>query len=362
MKRWMVLIFCILLFACKPQTETVQVGAILSFTGPAAAFGEEARRGIDLAVEEINSQGGIDGKEVSVVYEDDATNPTKAVSAWSKVVNVDGVVGVIGGTWDFNYNAIAPLAEQDSLVLITPQNLKTPGMIMNNYTFTMRPHMTTVVGTLEEYMAESGYTKVAYVRFVSPFGEAMGEGLEMVMANVDGEVVLEETYDSIGGNDFLTVTEKVKESGAEAVLIDMVGPDVLTFLKRLKENKMNIQVLAHTGMLDVYNTPDVDMNLLDGVVYFDWDQPPTEEFVSKYEAKYGEKPKRSADGAYDAMKVLAEGLGSGKEVNKYLEDNSFETVNGKFNFVDHVINTRIVYVQEIVDGKINTIYTQTVNT
>lgn len=337
----------------------MQVGAILSFTGPAAAFGEEARRGIDLAVSDINAQGGINGKEVSVVYEDDATNPTKAVTAWNKVVNVDKAVGVIGGTWDFNYNAIAPLAEQDKVVLITPQNLKTKGFIMNNYTFTMRPKMTTVVGTLEDYIVDSEYKKVAFVRFVSPFGESMGAGLANVMAHVDGEVVLEETYDSIGGNDFLTVIEKVKASGAEAVLIDMVGPDILTFLKRVKENNMDVQVLAHTGMLDVYNTPDVDMDLLDGVVYFDWDQPASEEFIAKYEAKYGEKPKRSADGAYDAMMVLAEGLRSGEEVNIYLEENEFETVNGVVSFEDHIVHTRTVYVQQIVDGNIETLYSKT---
>ena len=94
---------CLLLSACaQTGQDTIKIGAVLSLSGPAAAYGDASRQAIDLAVQEINAGGGINGKELVVVYEDDHTNAQQAVSAFQKVANIDGVAAVIGGTWDFN--------------------------------------------------------------------------------------------------------------------------------------------------------------------------------------------------------------------------------------------------------------------
>ena len=115
------LLTLLVLSACTTTQDTTKIGAVLSLSGPAAAFGQTTANALELAAEEINANGGINGKHIELIIEDDATDGKKSAAAFTKLVTVDNVDAVIGGTFDFNYNAIAPLAEQYETVLITTQ-------------------------------------------------------------------------------------------------------------------------------------------------------------------------------------------------------------------------------------------------
>ena len=364
MKKILSLLILFTLFGCvAPSEDVIKVGALLSLTGPAAQYGQASVDGLEMAVQEINEKGGIKGKKVELVYEDDGTDSKKAVTAFNKLVHVDQVDAIIGGQWDFNYNAIAPLAEQNEILLITPQNVMTPGLILNDYTFTMRPEMVRIVWTLEEYFKENDIKKVAIVRFVSNYGAAISQGLQDIMERTDGEFVLDETYEQIGGNDFLTSVLKVKESGADAVFLDMIGGDLANFVKRSRESNLDIQLLSHGIVVDALANPDIPDDILEGLVYFDYDTPPAEEFIEKYREIYGKAPSHSADGAYDSMIILADALENVddiSELSQYLEETTFITINGEFSFKDHIMDTREIFIQQIEDGEIVTLSTKIV--
>src|SRR3989344_53452 len=348
-----------IIMSCTPSGDRTEYrsGVIASLTGIAGTFGQEMQNGIELAAEEINAKGGINGLPVKIIVEDDNTDPVKGVSAFSKLVNVDKVDALIGGTWDFNYNPLAPLAKENQITLITPQNVKTSGLITNEYTFVMRTDMKKVVGALEEYITENNLTRIAVVRFVSPFGEDITQGLKDILAKTGGKLVLDETYERIGGNDFLVSISKVGQARPDAVFIDMVDADVITFMKRLKENGVSTQVLSHGAIADVYANPELDRSLIEGVVFFDYDKPESEEFISRYQKKVGSQPGHSADGAYDALMVLAEALGKTEkgQVNQYLAKNKINTINGEVTFTDQVRETSRVFIREVTDEGIKTL-------
>lgn len=352
------------LIACTPSPDTVKIGAVLALTGPAASYGEEARNGIELAAFEINANGGINGKRVEVLYQDDQTDPKQSVTAFTKLADVDHVSGMIGGTWDFNYNAIAPLAEQYHITLITPQNVKTTGTLTNNYTFIMRPELGTLTKTLEDYLKQNQIKRIAIVRFVSVFGEDIAGALKDMAKRLGGELIRDETYGAIGGNEFQTTITKLKQLKPDAVFLDMVDTDYVNFLQRRKELGLNATILTHAGVNSLLPNPNLDKSLFYDLVYFDWDTPPSEGFIQKYHAKHGRDPTNSADGAYDSMMILSEALShtSPEQAHQYLQTHHFTTANGEFSFKNQVISNRDIFVKQVTPEGVKILEKKTILT
>lgn len=346
-----ILLFMLALAACA-QSEEVTIGAVLSLTGPAAAYGEAAREGIDLAAERLEEQG----ISVSIVYEDDATNPQQSATAFQKIVHADDVDAVIGGTWDFTYNAIAPLAEENRRALITIQNPPMEGLARNPYTYTMLPPLETMMGSLEFYLSQQGFARFGIVRFSSSWGEATERGLGAIAENLGAQVVVSETYTSIGGNDFRTTVEKLKRERAQAVFIDMVGADIAGFLRSARELGLDAQILSYQTIED-YTQSGLPQDLVDGVVYFDFSQTEPGEFAELFEERYGHAPQHNADKAYDAVMALAQALRNvpAQEVPSYLDAHTFSTINGEFAFANHTLEAHEVLVKRIANGSIEVI-------
>jgi branched-chain amino acid transport system substrate-binding protein len=117
-----VLLLAVIAGACLQDTQSdeIKIGAILPLTGEAAEYGEDAKLGIDLAVEEINAAGGINGKMIQVVYEDSQATPSQGVAAIQKLITVDKVPVIIGAMASSVTLAIAPIAEENKVVLLSP--------------------------------------------------------------------------------------------------------------------------------------------------------------------------------------------------------------------------------------------------
>lgn len=89
--------------------NTITLGAVLPITGIAAPVGEAERNAISLAAKEINASGGVGGRPLQLIVEDDGTDATKSVTATQKLITVDHADMLIGGVWDFLANAVVPV-------------------------------------------------------------------------------------------------------------------------------------------------------------------------------------------------------------------------------------------------------------
>jgi urea transport system substrate-binding protein len=105
------------------SAESIKVGAVLPFSGGVELYGRQAKLGLDLAAKDINARGGILGRPVELVYEDDKTDPAAAVAATRKLVERDGVIAVVGPITSRNLDAMAPAIE----------SMKTPLLYATNY-------------------------------------------------------------------------------------------------------------------------------------------------------------------------------------------------------------------------------------
>src|SRR6266702_7591512 len=104
------------------SAESIKVGAVLPFSGGVELYGRQAKLGLELAANEINAGGGILGRPVQVIYEDDKTDPAVAVDATRKLIERDGVLAVVGPITSRNLIAIAPLVESAKTPLLYATN------------------------------------------------------------------------------------------------------------------------------------------------------------------------------------------------------------------------------------------------
>lgn len=334
----------------------IKIGAIISMTGDAASFGEFAKKGMDLAAEEINAKGGINGRKVEVIIEDDQTDPKQAVSAYQKLVSVDNVQALLGGLFDFVAQPIFPLALKDKIVFISPNNLRIAGSFeLNEQSFVMLTDFSTVIRKLTSVVSEDSVKKLAIVHFKSDFGQEIADTLGKVMTEIGKQPVIDESYNQIGGNDFKTMVLKLKQNNVDTVFLDMLDADSVQFLQRSRELGFKPRVITHTLITDAFKNPGLDKTLLENVIALDWELS-TPEFTSVFKKRYNIEPAKSADKAYDAVYVLARAVAETEDksqVANYLESNTFKTINGNIKFnSNHTVDNVLVKVKLIKDGKL----------
>lgn len=120
-------VLSVLSFSGVYAQETYRIGAAFALSGSIAVYGEGFKKAVDLAVEEINASGGIRGKKLEIIYEDNKSNPKDCVTAVRKLITVDKVPVIFGPAASSNFMAAAPVAQENKVVMISAQGAA-PGL------------------------------------------------------------------------------------------------------------------------------------------------------------------------------------------------------------------------------------------
>jgi branched-chain amino acid transport system substrate-binding protein len=215
----------------------IKLGALLPLSGPSAATGQDMKDGYELAVEQINEAGGINGAKVQVIYEDDKNDPATAVASWEKLVNSDKVEVMMGG-----------LASTISLALVEPaKKAKIPmawtgaaatafeqGMKDEAYFFHYHPWEYQNAESSLAFMRSTPLKKFALVYEDGAFGTGAYNFNKTALPAQGQEVVIAEPFKS-GSTDFTALINRVKNSGAEALVLVPFAADVIPFLTQMRE-------------------------------------------------------------------------------------------------------------------------------
>ena len=215
----------------------VKLGALLPLTGPSAATGQDMKDGYELAVEQINAAGGINGANVQVIYEDDKNDPATAVASWEKLVNSDKVEVMIGG-----------LASTISLALAEPaKKAKVPmawtgaaasafetAMKDEPYFFHYHPWDYMNATSALDFLKSSPVKKFAVVYEDGAFGTSAKDGFKTTLPAQGQEMTIAEAFKS-GSTDFTALLNRVKASGAEGLILVPFAADVVPFLTQMRE-------------------------------------------------------------------------------------------------------------------------------
>jgi branched-chain amino acid transport system substrate-binding protein len=334
----------------------IKIGAIISETGFAAAFGEMSHKGIQLAADEINASGGISGRKVEIVWENDQTDPKVSSGLFQKVTGIDKVHAVIGSNFDFVTQPLFSLAKTNKVVVISPSNPRIPGAFdTNDHAFVMMTEFDTIVRSFKEYLSKETYSQLGIVRFESSFAESIEKTLNAMQSELGKKPLISETYKQIGNNDFKTQILKLKQAKVDLVFLDMIGPDPVTFVQQANALGFKPKYITHIGIQDALSIQGVDPNMFNGTVLINWNFSPAS-FYERFVKAYGVQPDKSADRAYDAVYVLAQAIAknpAGTDLATTLESGTYVTPNTSFKFnANHAADTTPVLIQTIKDGKL----------
>jgi len=321
----------------------VKLGATFPLTGEVASYGQKAKRGIELAVEQRNAQGGLLGGPVEVDFQDDRNDKKEAVTVFTKFATIDRVPVVFGSAGSTVSLAIAPLANRHKVVLISPisssTELSTEG---GPFFFRTAPADDLQAEILAHWVYQSGARKVALVYTNNSWGKPLAEGFQTRFVSSGGEVLLSEGV-AENTNDFRTIIAKLKGiADLDAVVSPTYPKEGGVFVRQAREIGLTTPLFGG----DNWGSPEfrnIAGNAADGVLYTAPSEstgPVYDEFAKQYEEKFGEPPDVFSAYAYDAANAIfkaAEAADStdATKIRDALNHVSFTGASGEIAFRDN---------------------------
>lgn len=290
----------------------VVIGAAMGLTGYCASWGEAERRAVELAVAEANAQGGVDGKTIRLIVEDAACESKAAVSAVTKLIDVDQVSAIVGPTWGDAFPAVYPIVNSKKVVTVSPsmamESLAHEDIAIDHVFSTWFPQQGEI-DALQTQIAVVGKNRVIVLHDEDLFGTAMVDLFkERAKAN-DIEVVKEYTF-PIGYDDFRTSIVELKTVQADGIFAVFQDPATKAkFYKQAKELGLSVQFFSLTDVEDETLVKNF-AGALESVIYTR--ARITDEgraLEKRYREAYGDAPLGlSAHNAYDATNAVIEAL------------------------------------------------------
>jgi len=293
--------------------DGIQLGLLSVFSGDGANYGEAARTGVDLALEEINAGGGINGKKITMIYEDDRGETKDAVSGFQKLASVDKVPVVIGPFYSGQVLACAPEADRSGTVLMTGSGTSDNIMKAGEYVFRTCPTNEEQGRTIARFCIDSLKKKTAFIIYRNAdYGLTLKDRFKEQYIH-DGGSVLGEIAIDADAKDARPQLIKAKESAAEVVFIPVHYPEGGVILKQAKELGLNALFIGGDGGFDPALI-NIAGNAADGSYWatIGWGGQGTVAITAQFKAAYKKKYNKDAgvySGLYyDAMMVVAAAL------------------------------------------------------
>ena len=356
--KWICLLLCmaLLVTACGSRSDSPPELVIASanpMTGNSSAFGDMKVKAMQLAVEEINSRGGINGRKLRLLVGDDASSPREAFALAQKLA-ADGSLLAIVGHW----NSACTLAARNvyngaGIPVITDSVNKAITDGTTPYLFRISLTDTSQAMQLARYAYDKlKYRKAAVIYTNNDFGKGLREDFREAFQAMGGEVVAMETFFEGQTRDFTAELLKIKNAGADFVFIAGYYVETALIARQNRELGITLPLLGTEGT----SSPELvglggrDVEGIRFVGFFHPDLPQNNglAFVAAFRAKYGKDPDTYAAMAYDSVLLLVEAMRKAaperSAVYRYLgEVKNYPGVTGNIGFnAKHDAQSRII--------------------
>ncbi|MGN1180839.1 MAG: ABC transporter substrate-binding protein [Suilimivivens sp.] len=350
--------------AAADTGDTITIGTISPNTGTLAAYGESVVNAINLAVEEINANGGVLGKNLAVISYDDKGDSTEGANAFNKLVGED-VCAIIGSVTSGVTAGLAPLADESQIVILTPTATADTITESDNYVF-----RTCFKDSYQGKMAakfaaeELGVTKVA-ILYAS--GDAYSAGLREAFteaaAELGLEIVAEESSSSTDDTEFSSQLTNIAASGAEFLFApyyyNAVGPYIVPQARAAGYEGV---IMGADGFDGTVGTMVDDKTLYNNCYFTNHYSPDdtseaVQTFVKAYTDKYGSESLNALGAlAYDSVYMLADAIEKAGSTDRTairdaMSGMSFEGVTGSFVLDETGTPEKSVAIIEFKDGE-----------
>ena len=329
--------------------DVYKIGFIGPLTGDNANYGIRCSNAARLAIDEINADGGINGKQLTLIAENSEGTVEKALSSYEKLAYTDEVCAIIGPVFTGPALAVAQRCQEDGIVMISPSATHkdvTAQPIANsdglNYVFRTVPSDALQSEVAAHYFYEVlGYRKLASLYAMNDYSQGLANGMAETFTALGGQIVASETC-MVGDKDFRTQLTQIKAADPEAIYIPNYTVEDAQILEQAAQLGITAPFLSSDGFSDpeIYNlAPD----FTDGVVYVGPAQAESSTILSDFQAAYaaaynGDAPDSFATNSYDATYIIAAAIErAGSADTKAVRDEvaatkDFLGANGTINF------------------------------
>ncbi|GAB4499343.1 MAG: ABC transporter substrate-binding protein [Anaerolineales bacterium] len=342
---------------------SIKVAILAPLSGPVPTFGVSTRDGALLAIEEWNAKGGVLGQKIEAIVEDSQCTADPAVNAANKVIDQDKVHYIVGEVCSKASIPISEIAEQKGVVQISPTSTN-PAVTLNTDGSTKKYvfracFIDPFQGLVMAKFALGQGKKTAFIMFDKGNDYVLGlaEAFEKSFTEGGGTVVGKEAY-TAQDTDFSAILTKVAESKAEVLFL----PDYYNIVNLVGAQAKERGVTATIMGGDGWDSSDLDLAAADNGFFSNHysaedTRPVVQDWVKRYEAKYGSKPDALATLAYDATNLLIAAIEkAGKDDPAMVKDAlaaiNYEAVSGKITFDAQHNPIKSAVVMKVKDGAI----------
>lgn len=343
----------------KPE-ETIKIGTIGPLTGNIATYGISTKNGVEIAVEEFNQNGGINGRPVKLISEDTRGDQTEAANAVSKLIEQDKVVAIVGGVISSETLTAGPIANDAKVVMISSSSTAAGVPEIGDYIFRNCLSDEVQAVQLAEYAAkELGLKKFAIMYTNNDYGLSLKNAFE-AKAKELAQVTAVETYND-GEKDFRAQLTKIKGTNPDALYIAGYYTEAAKIAQQAKEQGLNVQILGADGF---YSPVLIELggDAVEGAIFtagFFTDDPSekAQNFVKAYKEKFNAEPDMFAAQAYDAAMILLTALkntnGEGGEVlqKEMAKTKDFPGITGSTSFTETGDAVKNIIILKVENGK-----------
>lgn len=335
-----------LLIGCgssSSDNEIIKIGGIGPLTGSASTYGNSAKEGASLLIKEINDAGGINGKQIELIFEDDGATPDGAMQAFNKLVDKDGVSAILGGVTSGATLAIAKNSTERQIPMITPTGTE-PSITNEGGEYMFRGcFIDSFQGEiLAKYTTDNLNKKTAAVLYNagSDYSIGIAKAYKETLEKNGGTVVEYLSYND-GDTDFKAQLTKIKGSNPDVIVLPDYYNVVGLIAKQARDISITSQLLGGDGW-ESEELASIGGDSVDGALYINHyysgdTSPIVKNFVDSYKKEYNKEPDAFAALAYDSAKILVEAIKNanstdGEAIKDELAKTEVESVTGKISF------------------------------
>lgn len=342
--------------------DTVNIGGLAPLTGNVSVYGVATNNGAQMAVEAANEKGGVLGKQIKYVYYDEKGDATEAVNAYNKLVQNDGVVGLVGDVTSVPCIAVAQEAVKDGLPMITGTGtaaaITEAGENVFRACFT-DPYQGQVMA---QYAAKKLGSKTAAILYnmADDYSSGVAEAFEKEAAAAGISVVEKQAYQT-NDVDFKSQLQTIKGKSPDILFLPVYYQDVALIAVQAKQLGIGATLMGVDGWDGVLEKIDKsNVSAVDGAYFCsqysaESEDPDVQRFIKDYKAKYNADPNMFAVLGYDAMNILLEsiktaGTTDSAKVVDAMKDIKFKGLTGDITFDKDRNPVKSAVITTIKDG------------
>lgn len=349
-------------FACNgPTGDNVRIGVFMSLTGTTANFGISSTNGIKMAAEEINNAGGINGKKIELLVQDDRSDASEAATIVTKFVTQDQVHAILGEVASSRSIAAAPIAQNAKIPMLTPSS--TNPEVTRKGDFIFRSCFIDPIqgAAIAQFAARTLGAKRAAIMVdrKNDYSTGLEKNISETFARLGGQMVATVSYQE-GDQDFNAQLTSIKGANPEVIFVPGYYNDVGLIAKQARDRGITVPLVGGDGW-DSAQLYAIGGTALNGSFFtnhyspFDTD-PKVQKFVNDYKSRYGSVPDALAATAYDAAHIMFDAIKRAKSLNgQDIRDalaatNEYPGVTGQVTFNENRDAVKPIVVIEIKDG------------